>query len=188
MAMDIDLVHGILNTYIAASDDIVEEGINWYPRAQDVCRDIAGSKWHRAAGVIAALSPMQRWVNNVTLARRVWEQGHAEGCGLGQNCRKAERIYNGEDALDVLGGEKVTNFFLTILDPSLDPEPVIDRHAFDIAVGKRCNDSERSILQRKGEYARFAAAYREAANRTGLLSWQIQAVTWAEWKARHRIW
>jgi hypothetical protein len=172
----------VLTVYRNASFYAFSTGLEWYPTAQDIAKSIDPIRWHRAAGVIAALSPMNGWTNNVRKAIQLYSQGNGEGCGLYRNVDKAMRIYNGEDALDVLGGDKVRAFYLSIVEPTGDVTPVIDRHAFDIAVGMRTNDAARGILGRKGMYDAFADVYREAADIAGIGSAQMQAVTWTAWR------
>jgi hypothetical protein len=156
-----------------------------------------GRAWHlnRNAGIIAALSPMNGWTNNVRKAREVVSRrgniavakGMPNGIGLGANVAKAIAIYKGADPLDILSGDKVTAFYRTIVDPTGDIDPVIDRHAFDIAVGEKTNDKRRSVLSRKGVYHVFAQAYRDAAKEAGIGSAQMQAITWVAWREAHGI-
>lgn len=176
-------VANVLAVYNGASNDAFLSGLSWYDDAHNFAREIGGSKFHRAAGVIAALSPMNGWENNKRKAAQLYSQnGIGTGCGLTSNVRKAEAIFAGNDALDVLRGDKVRAFYLTIVEPYGDIDPVIDRHAFDIAVGERTDDKRRGILSRKGVYAEFAAVYREAALIAGIGAAQMQAVTWVAWR------
>jgi hypothetical protein len=184
----------VLSVYRRASFDAFSFGMTWYDDANAVARDLGGDRFHRAAGVIAALSPMNKWKNNKRMAYRFFERkgiiefvGTKNGIGLGKNVRKAIAIYNGEDALDILGGDKVRAFYLTILDPNAINNPVIDRHAFDIAVGMRTNDKARGLLNNKGQYARFSNAYNEAAAVAGISPCQMQAITWEQWRCEHGI-
>jgi hypothetical protein len=186
-------VENVLSVYRSASAAQVHAGMEWYINAHEYAKSL-DSRFHRAAGVIAALSPMNQWDNNMTKAARVYAQqgiiewrGTKNGIGLANNVRKAVAIYNGDDALDVLGGDKVRAFFLSIADPAGDHPIVIDRHAFDVAVGKRTNDKVRRSLERKGEYERFSTAYRDAAYIVGIGPAQLQAVTWCAWKGRHGL-
>lgn len=187
-------VENVILWYLRATDAQVRFGLDWYFIANGEARAMAGNRYMRAAGVIAALSPMNKWDNNLAKARLLWERagivewsGTSNGYGLSKNVEKAVRIYNGEDALDVLGGDKVRAFFLTICDPAGDHQPVIDRHAFDIAINTRTNDAARSVLQRKGEYARFSDIYRDAADIVGIGPSQLQAITWVTWREAHGI-
>lgn len=190
-------VANVLAVYNGASADNMREGLSWYLDAHNFARLLAsdlpimkiGNKPRftipAAAGIIAALSPMNGWENNKRKARQLVSQnGDGTGCGLYRNVAKAVRIYNGEsnDPLDILGGDKVRAFYQTILDPTGDIDPVIDRHAFDIAVGERTDEKRRGILSRKGVYAEFAHVYREAAIIAGIGAAQMQAITWVAWR------
>jgi hypothetical protein len=180
------MTSNVLDVFNRASESHIREGMAWYDAAHEFARSL-DYRFHRAAGVIAALSPMNKWPNNKAKAAQLYRQGHGEGCGLFRNVDKAMAIYNGEDALDVLGGDKVRSFYLTIVDPAGDHSPVIDRHAFDIAVGMRTSDKVRSLLGRKGEYDRFATVYRDAACSAGIGASQLQAITWCAWRDWHGI-
>lgn len=192
-------VSNILAVYGMATADDLREGLAWYQTAHQWCRVQAGSnRPHliaRNAGIVAALSPLNGWGNNKRKAaeviskrgRIVVEPGKPNGIGLGKNVAKAIAIYNGGDPMEILGGDKVLAFYQTILDPMGDIDPVIDRHAFDIAVGERTDEKRRGILSRKGVYSEFAAAYREAAKIAGIGSAQMQAVTWIAWRNIHGI-
>lgn len=186
-------VSNVLAVYNGASAWALRSGLSWYLDAHNFARVAGGGRAQhvkRNAGIIAALSPMNEWENNKRKAaqlismrgRVVAVKGRPNGIGLSTNVRKAVAIYNGADPEDVLSGDKVTAFYRTILDPFGDIDPVIDRHAFDIAVGERTDEKRRGILSRKGVYAEFAHVYREAAKIAGIGAAQMQAVTWVAWK------
>lgn len=172
----------VLAVYNSADAESIREGLSWYLDAYNFARILDSSNPSRAAGVIAAMSPMMGWEMNKRVAEKIYAQGNAKGCGLKRNCEKAERIFNGEDPLDVLSGDKVRAFYRTILSPAGLIEPVIDRHAFDIAVGQVTDDKARGILSRKGMYNLFANVYIEAATIAGISSSQMQAITWVAWR------
>lgn len=177
----------VLSVYRDASFSAFSYGMTWYNDAHDIALDI-DPDIHKSAGIIAALSPMNQWTNNIRKARQLFAQsGDGTGVGLKNNVAKAIAIYNGADPLDILKGDKVRAFYTSILDPDADNMPVIDRHAFDVAVGKVTNDKIRGTLSRKGEYDRFARAYLKAAHTVGISPAQIQAVTWESWRERKGI-
>lgn len=191
-------VDNVLRTYANASFFALSTGMTWYDDAHAFARALGGNRFHRAAGVISALSPLNEWDNNKRKAAALYAangvvhwNGTANGYGLAASVRKAVRIYNGEDALDVFSAvtaRKTRAFFMTIVNPACqDTDPVIDRHAFDLAIGERTNDAARGVLSRKGEYERFADTYREAASLVGIGTAQLQAVTWVAWKQEHGI-
>lgn len=178
-------VSNVLAVYNNATANNLREGLSWYLDAHNFATILAanfGSNVTTAAGVIAALSPMMGWETNKKQATKAFQNGTAAGCGLTRNCAKADFIMAGNDPLAILSGNKVRAFYSTILDPHGIYAPVIDRHAYDIAVGQVTNDKARSALSRKGEYERFAEVYIDAARVAGISPAQMQAVTWVAWR------
>jgi hypothetical protein len=177
----------ILDVYRQATLQELQDGLDWYLDAHKLAVALDPERPHAAAGVLAALSPMKTWGKNVNMAVRAYADGYASG-GLYANCAKADAIMAGSEPLDVLGGNKVCNFYKAIADPHDGSAVVIDRHAFDIAVGRITNDKSRTALSRKGVYDQFARAYVRAAKtietETGLdiSPCQLQAVTWTVWR------
>jgi hypothetical protein len=180
----------ILDVWKLATEAERNEGMFWYWDAHAFALTLDPERPERAAGVIAALSPMKSWKDNCILAARAFEQGFASGA-LGANVYKADAILSGADPLEILGGHKVRNFYKSIINP-MDPNAVcIDRHAFDIAVGRITNDQTRAALKRKGLYESFGAAYERACRAiirdedeevTDIVPSQLQAVTWTVWR------
>lgn len=193
MNTDKPSVSNVLAVYNGAFDHHLRFGLAWYPIAHREALRLGGGRAQhlsRNAGIIAALSPLNHWTNNLAKAQQVVsmrgrivvEKGQPNGIGLGNNVSKAISIYRGADPLDVLKGDKVRAFYRTILDPTGDIDPVIDRHAFDIAVGERTDEKRRGALSRVGVYEEFAAVYREAAIIAGIGAAQMQAITWVAWR------
>ncbi len=193
---DTPTVANVMAIYNLASADDMRVGLAWYNTAHNWAVKSAGGRDHliaRNAGIVAALSPMNKWGNNKRKAEEVISKrarivavkGKPNGIGLSVNVNKAIDIYRGADPLDILSGDKVVAFYSTILDPQGDHNPVIDRHAFDIAVGERTDDKRRGILGNKGVYLDFARCYREAALIAGIGASQMQAVTWITWRNIH---
>lgn len=176
----------IVRVWEQATVKEMSEGMDWYRDAHALAVKLSPESPRHAAGVIAALSPMMDWGQNVNLAVRAYRDGYASGA-LSQSVSKATRILNGEDPDAVLGGNKVRAFYGVIADPTSDAV-VVDRHAFDIAVGRVTNNDSRHALGRKGVYETFANAYVRAAKtiskQTGMdvSASQVQAVTWTVWR------
>lgn len=177
----------ILEVFALATVAELDEGLNWYADANALARTLDADNPERAAGVIAALSPMMNWERNIMLAVRAYDDGQASGA-LYKNVDKANKILAGEDPRTILGGNKVRNFFEAIADPESTTAVCIDRHAFDIAVGRVTNDQSRATLSRVGTYTAFQDAYRRAAahltRTTGVhhTPAAVQAVTWTVWR------
>lgn len=177
----------IIRVFEDATAEQREAGMSWYRDAHGAAASLDPDNPRRAAGVIAALSPQTSWPRNLELAARAYADGKASGT-LGRSVAQADAILAGADPLDALRGPKVRAFFALIADPDDPDTVVIDRHAVDIAVGKRQAVRERDQafpLARRGRYARFADTYRKAARRLGVTAGQAQAVTWVAWRDQY---
>ena len=174
-------VANIVRTFRAATNRQFRQGMEWYAGAHDIAMRLDPSNVERAAGVLAALSPRLDWGKNIELAVRAYNEGQTSGC-LKTNGAKADAILNGAAPLDVLGGDKVRNFYGTIVNPLDVDAVVIDRHAFDVAIGRVTDDETRKVLSRKGVYDEFANAYRAAGRIVGASPSQVQSVTWIVWR------
>lgn len=151
----------------------------WYADAQRVALELSPGDVWRGAGVLSALSPMKEWKLNVRIARASFDTGIAQG-NVGQHVVKAQRILDGEYAMDVLNGDKTRSFAEAIATAGNGKIATIDRHAHDIAMGRVFTDKERKIGKRI--YRDMAAAYLECAEYTGESVNAIQAITWVQWK------
>lgn len=171
----------ILDVWRKATPTQKNEGMTWYDSAHSLAKELDPTNTSRAAGIIAALSPMVNWSRNMEMAQFVYSNGHANGLGLRNNCRKAEAILAGNDPLDILGGDKVRAFYMTIADPANAELVVIDRHAFDIALGRIHTDADRKIG--KKVYRVLSKAYVDAATIADVTPAQMQAVTWVTHRA-----
>lgn len=169
----------VLAIYAMATDAEREHGRRWYADAMAAAESLNPDNPRQAAGIIAALSPRMPWARNLELAARTYADGKASGT-MTSNTGKADRILGGESPEAVLSGAKVRAFYGAIVGDA--ESVVIDRHAFDIAVGKVTDDATRAALGRKGEYARYARTYVRAARTLGIPASQVQATTWVVWR------
>jgi hypothetical protein len=203
----------ILRVFRAASDEHVIDGREWYARAQAAARELADlgdGDVERAAAVIAVLSPATPWHRNVALARMAYE-GAAQGVPvdvlagpvgtpgrlptMGDAARKAAALVWGAEPSAVVSGPKVSAFWGRIVDAASGDSTwrsvVVDRHAFDIAVGMVTDDRTRgTFLGRVGNmrkvqlaYARAAAVLRRTGEAPDITPAELQAVTWVAWRA-----
>lgn len=184
-------VRNITKLFRTASADQVATGAAWYAEAHTYAVNLAdqhGLTVETVAGIIAALSPMQSWGANINLAVRFLAEGGLYEGYLRSNLAKARDILAGAAPLDALGGDKVRNFYLSIL--SAGAEGVcIDRHAYSLAVNTRF--TEGTIPNLKGKrYAEVVAAYVRAARILSaeygqtITPAQVQSVTWTLWRAK----
>lgn len=172
----------ILSIYRACTNEEHEEGMRWYKEAYAFAASL-DSDVERAAAVIAILSPMTSWPQNVDKARRAYA-GDRTRLGFTANRDKVSRILDdGEDWRNVMSGPKVIPFFNNIMGNSV---PVtIDRHAIDIAIGRPLSDKERSVWMGKRNRAILSQAYTNAAKRAGVTPSQMQAITWVHWRKHY---
>lgn len=183
------LTRNITSVYRAASLDQIADGIEWYDRAHRLAVELAATHDNdvsRAAGVIAALSPVTNWERNVEMARIVYATGGIIGGPGGMttsaNADRANLVYSGADWREVFGQNalKIRNFAQVIADPQ-DPFAVcVDRHASDVAFNV-VSGKEAKALTPKG-YTELADAYRRAARILTVSPAQVQAVTWVRWR------
>lgn len=167
-----EMVSLINGHYLSATPAQCKAGFDWYRDAQATTRCMSDSTGHSravCAGVIAALSPRNRWANNVSQAWDMLEGQEIKG--LGVSIRKAERIIAGEPIGLVLGkGWKTAAFFANISgDESLVTVDVWAARA----VG--CGGVD---LSNERNYDVIADAYRLAASRYGITPAQMQATVW----------
>ena len=178
----------IIKCYETASLTSIRDGATWYSEAQDIATVIGrlgGFKNHQAlfvgAGVLAALSPQVEWGDNIQWAIQLVVKGIRKQTHANHN--KALRILQGEKPNDVLGGFKVRAFYKAIVAPNGSGEPVVDRHALAIYMGRNVVEKELHYLQSPIIMARLQGAYKRASNKLGIHHHELQAITWLEWRA-----
>lgn len=178
--MTLTYAENILSVYGQGTFEEIRTGAAWYDAAHEFAVSIAGDAW-RGAGVIAAFSPVTPWWRTEMLARDAFRTGIATGHTSMMN-GQAQRIIDGEHALDVLRGPKVRAFASAIADPHGSEIATIDRHAHDIAMGRVFSDNDRKIGKRV--FRELSDAYGIAAKEIGFSVAQTQAITWVIWRAR----
>lgn len=167
----------------AQESDLVN-AIQWYPLAHVFCAQWAqafGLETFHFAGIVAALSPQLPWEKNKTQALELVARAQ-NGQSLGglaaypANVAKALRIFNGENPLSVLGGNKVRSFYLNIM---LDESAVtIDRHACAIALFGLDTAKSGQVAVTDKLYRLLAQAYTDVARQYNVAPYVVQSVTW----------
>ena len=192
------MIHNIISVYRDADATQYNEGLVWYDDAQKAAYLIAlkyDVPVYIVAAVIAALSPNNKWSRNVVNADALIG-AFIRGDGLlsvkvsTYNAMKqkawdilaARPDYDG--AKRMLKGQKITSFFMDIMG---EFNVTIDGHARNIAYGERVGLTDDRTNIGKKEYRALQAAYEAAAERLGLMPYQLQAITWRVWRDRHGI-
>ena len=177
-----------------------QDGVAWYPNARQIARVLAskhGIHPAEAAGVIAALSPRNRWERNVQDADSLiaaFQAGGAEQamltkvCTFGANKAKAIRILaagvlTDADVLAILSGPKLKEFYSCIQGIN---DVCIDGHAFCIWAANRTGLKDVPAIGVKLR-REIKVDYRAAAKELGIEPSACQAVTWVVWRRIHGI-
>lgn len=169
----------ILAVYNRASESEIEDGLTWYPNAHVIATQLGNGDTKFGAALLAVTSPMQRWERNVIVAKHAVEFGDPYP-GMSQTMNKVRRLLEGENPDTVVSGQKVTSFYNNIVDP-YGPHVTIDRHAYDIAVGKRHTDETRPSIG-KGVYDNLSRSYIAVAKYLGIAPLSLQAIVWVVWR------
>ena len=187
---------------LASQADILS-GLDWYKRAHKLgvrlIHAYDGLTLGQAVGVIAALSPNNKWTRNCTDAEamiKTWHMGAdpmgVKVCTFNKNKAKAAAILaltaddlETDTIAEILNGRKVVAFYRSIMG---DPDAVcVDGHAYAVWIGERIPTTQTPSLGVK-LYADIARAYQLVAKRsyelcgTTLTPTQAQAVTWVTYR------
>ena len=181
-----------------ATEDELNHGLTWYNEAKQECQVMADKyqlPLRIVVGVVAALSPTNRWSRNLIDASNMLkvytDGGYVEStspCTYKTMRDKAWSIlqtnpHSDDDVLFILKGPKISDFFACIMGHDVC---VIDGHAWCIANNDRRTMQEVPNIGKKLR-CNIQAAYSEAGKEKGLTAFQMQATTWVTWKRIHNV-
>jgi len=189
----------IVAKFTLATSQEVQLGCDWYRSALNISGRIA-SKYHlkveTVAGVIAALSPNNRWERNIIDAEamiKCWSAGGTDDdvlavkvCTYTKMQEKALNILKGCDIVTTLNGPKIIEFFNCITNPLLN-DVCIDGHAYSVWFGQRLtmkqvpNIGKKLRQQIKTDYVDACTFINEELNESYSPA-DIQAITWVTHK------
>ena len=183
-----------------------EMGSQWYHNAYSVCVTL-GEKYgfspNTVAGVIAALSPNNKWERNVEDAEAMLRAYCYEipfesvsVCSYSANKDKAitiiEMMLESDELIcKVLRGNKTIAFYLCIAKDGKSDTPCIDGHAYNVWNGSVTNLKEVPAMSDK-TFRKIQDAYRDAAKLISEVSGkvhtaaQVQAITWVAYRRIHK--
>lgn len=183
------VVNNILRVYNKSSNEFISN--HWYLEANRFAQGLADK--HKVdlsvvCGVIAALSPIKRWDENKALAIAVMSgsyRGHIKAF-----LDKAKKIKKSSgDVLEVseiLNGNKITSFYLNILNPNQTEAVTIDRHALAICLGRNIEEKE-GVGVTLRQYKFFVECYKLAGAKMGISPVKMQSITWQQWRSEKGI-
>ena len=192
-------VRNILKVYRRATTDDIANGVEWYSRAKRYSHAIAdrtGIHVKTVIGVMAALSPNNKWERNVQDCERMckaWVSGD-ELDDFKVSCYNTmklkawsileDNLTSDDDILTRLNGQKIRSFYSNIR--GLD-EVTIDGHALNIALGVRQGLTTDKTNMSKKVYKQMQEVYVRAAKRVDIKPHVLQAITWTTWKRENNI-
>ena len=193
-------VNRIKAVYDLATPHEITVGRAWYPQAYETARIMAsdyGLCVQTVVGVIAALSPRNKWERNLLDAENLIEAycvdrdaaAAVKVCTFGKGKAKAIQILDLDEdpftdaIMDVLSGPKLREFASCIL--KLD-DVTVDGHAFCVWNGARTGLKAVPAIGVKLR-AEIKSDYRKAAAKLGLSPSECQAVTWCAWRRIHGV-
>jgi hypothetical protein len=184
----------ILAVYFQATNLENFNGQRWYPDAKFAANSLAiqyNLPVQTVAGVIAALSPNNRWERNLIDAENLCKMYTMGGdldalkvSTYNANKAKAIQILQNHAPLDILGGLKVRAFYDCIIGGD---SVCVDGHAYAIWTGQQIPTTKTPKISPK-LYAQISADYRIAAEQINKIlgsnysAAQIQAITWLTWR------
>ena len=178
----------------------IADGNAWYGVAKSIAIVLAdqyGVTTAQAVGVLAALSPRNKWSRNVVDAEALISAYVAAGseqarltkcCTFSANKEKAIKVLeSGAETiptiLEILSGPKLREFASCIAGL---PDCCIDGHAWCIWQGSRVTLADVPSIGVKLR-REIKADYAQAAADLGLSASELQAITWVTWRRIHGV-
>ena len=172
------MVEQLNKLYLEASNDNIHNGMSWYWNAHHICKRIAKytrTPLYKVVGVMAALSPRNKWGRNITDTVSVVRKGYkARVCTFNNNKLKAVKILkanNSDEVYTLLNGRKVQSFYNNILKPYKDSTVTVDVWAM------RSVGIDRAPTKKL--YNQVEEAYQSVASSKGIKAHELQAIIWS---------
>jgi hypothetical protein len=193
-------VNNIKAVYLLATTQEKIDGAKWYSSANEIAMNLAieyGLTLQTTAGVIAALSPRNKWSRNVidaenlieTFVRDPESAVNVKTCTFGKNKEKALNILKAdqdfytENVRDILKGPKLIEFFNCILHVE---DVCIDGHAYCIFNGSRTSLKDVPSIGVKLR-KEIKSDFKKAAAKFKISPAEMQAITWVTWRRIHGV-
>lgn len=188
-------VNNIKAVFLLSTAQEKIDGARWYSSANEIAMSLAveyGLTLQTVAGVIASLSPRNKWSRNVidaenlieTFVRDPESAVNIKVCTFGKNKEKALNILKAdqdfytENVRDILKGPKLIEFFNCILHVE---DVCIDGHAYCIFNGSRTSLKDVPAIGVKLR-AEIKSDFKKAAAKFKISPAEMQAITWVTWR------
>jgi len=191
-------IENIKSIFNLSTPTEIRDGIIWYATAQQQCADISNLHdvpLNIVVGVVAALSPNNKWDRNVKNASDLISAfigGEAMESVKVSTYHKMkskawsilEAMPDNDATIKILNGQKIIAFYRCIMGESTC---CVDGHARNIFYGERIGLTNDKVNIGVVEYRTLAAAYTQAGIDLGFKAYEIQAITWVTWRRIHNI-
>lgn len=166
----------LLEHFRNATDSDLHAGMRWYKDAHLRAKRISkGLKvpLYKVVGVIASLSPRNKWDRNMKDAVALIRKGKkAKVATFNANKRKALLVLEASNEKQVrilLNGRKITSFYENILRPYKNSSVTVDVWAFR-SLGMEPLNKNYSLVE---------DAYKSTAKELGIKNHELQAIIWS---------
>jgi len=194
--------HNIRKMYKYALANLTEQELHnakhWYDEAQQEAKVIAerlDMPVYIVVGVMAALSPNNKWERNIVNAEelcKAFQDGQGmDSVKVSTYHKMKEKAWgiltefpDYETVIVRLSGKKIISFFRNIMG---EDDITIDGHARNIYYNERVGLTDAKTSIGKKEYATLQKEYLTVAKEFDMLGRQMQAITWVAWKKKHNI-
>jgi len=191
-------IENIKTIYELATPEERKHGFTWYKIANIECLKIADKfemPLYIVVGVVAALSPNNKWDRNITNGHDLIEAfingDHMESVKVSTYHKMKEKAWcilesmpDYEEIKRQLNGQKIVCFFENIMG---EDTCTIDGHARNIYYGERIGLTNDKTNIGKKEYQFLQSEYKKLANQYGIKAYEMQAITWVAWRRLHNI-
>lgn len=172
-----------------------EDKFDWYKSANEwayewayyAARSLGWEKKNaipKVCGIVAALSPLKTWEQNLKLASQLIETGKPVGHTRLCNKKALEVLKsdgNDESILEILKGNNISAFYMNIRYPNNSEYLTIDRHTLSCLLGYWVTDDDyRGIT--KNQYEFFVHTMQWTAESLNVSPLLLQSATWVRWR------
>ena len=191
--------NNIEKVFKLATPEEIKDGVTWYALAQADARRMAiyySIPLTTVVGVIASLSPNNKWERNVINAKDLIEGylngEHKESIKVSTYHAMKDKAWSmledmletDEDILTRLNGQKIKSFYECIMGYDAC---CIDGHAYNIWRYERVGLTTDKTNIGKKLYAEIQGDYVRVAKKLDMKAYELQAITWVAWRRVHGI-
>ena len=191
--------NNIERVFKLATPEEIKDGVTWYALAQADARRMAiyySIPLTTVVGVIASLSPNNKWERNVINAKDLIEGylngEHKESIKVSTYHAMKDKAWSmledmletDEDILTRLNGQKIKSFYECIMGYDAC---CIDGHAYNIWRYERVGLTTDKTNIGKKLYAEIQGDYVRIAKKLDMKAYELQAITWVAWRRIHGI-